>query len=447
MKKGLILIVLAVLIAAFFLAWRNGQSAKAPDAHAQPPVKVERGDLRITVSSTGKVESNLDVEIMSQASGEIISLPYDISDPVENGALLLELDPEDEQRNVKTAEVNLQLSQAKLEQAKLNLQTAEQELVLSEKNAKENLRSAEAKCEDARAKAERMKQLLANQRVSLEECETAQTSATVAAVDLESARNQVKQIEVDRQALDVKRQDIVLAEGEVESDRLSLASAQKRLKETKVYAPISGVVSELNVQVGRIVSSPLNNVGGGTSLLTLSDLSRIFVVASVDESDIGRIEVGQDVEVTADAFPNLKFDGKVIRIATKGTNTSNVVTFEVKIEALGEGKERLKPEMTANVDILIANRQSVLLLPSEAVQGTGEKRFVLLPAAPGQEPERRPVKTGEDDGIHVEIVEGLREGEEILAAGDSESSPWTQSSQSNRPPMMMPGLGGPPPGR
>jgi len=445
MKKGLILIVLAVLIAAFFLAWRNGQSAKTPDANAQPPVKVERGDLRITVSSTGKVESNLDVEIMSRASGEIISLPYDISDPVENGALLLELDPEDEQRNVKTAEVNLQLSQAKLEQAKLNLQTAEQELVLSEKNAKENLRSAEAKCEDARAKAERMKQLLANQRVSQEEYETAQTSATVAAVDLESARNQVKQVEVDRQALDVKRQDIVLAEGEVESDELSLETARKRLKETKVYAPISGVVSELNVQIGRIVSSPLNNVGGGTSLLTLSDLSRIFVVASVDESDIGRIEVGQDVEVTADAFPNMKFDGKVIRIATKGTNTSNVVTFEVKIEVLGEGKERLKPEMTANVDILIANRQSVLLLPSEAVQGTGEKRFVLLPAAQGQGPERRPVKTGEDDGIHVEIVEGLREGEEVLAASDSENSPWTKAAQNNRPPMMMPGLGGPPP--
>ncbi len=447
MKKGLILIVLAVLIAAFFLVWRNGQSAKTPDANAQPPVKVERGDLRITVSSTGKVESNLDVEIMSRASGEIISLPYDISDPVENGALLLELDPEDEQRNVKTAEVNLQLSQAKLAQAKLNLQTAEQELVLSEKNAKENLRSAEAKCEDARAKAERMKQLLANKRVSQEEYETAQTTATVATVDLESARNQVRQIAVDRQALDVKRQDIILAEGEVESDELSLETARKRLKETKVYAPISGVVSELNVQVGRIVSSPLNNVGGGTSLLTLSDLSRIFVVASVDESDIGRIEVGQDVEVTADAFPNMEFDGKVIRIATKGTNTSNVVTFEVKIEVLGEGKDRLKPEMTANVDILIANRQSVLLLPSEAVQGTGEKRFVLLPAAPGQEPERRSVKTGEDDGIHVEIVEGLREGEEVLAAGDSESSPWTQSSQSNRPPMMMPGLGGPPPGR
>ena len=103
----------------------------------------------------------------------------------------------------------------------------------------------------------------------------------------------MKEIAVDKESLEVKREDVKLAQCQVETDTISLETTNKRLKETKVFAPISGVISEQEVQIGQIVSSPLNNVGGGTTLLTLSDLSRIFIVASVDESDIGTVEVGQ----------------------------------------------------------------------------------------------------------------------------------------------------------
>jgi len=450
MKKILVLATVCAGVIAGYLFWTqrsNGQTIAAKEAAT---VQVERGSIRLTVESTGRVISNRDVEIMSQASGEIISLPYDVSDSIEKGILLVELDPEDEERNVRQAKVNLTSSEAKLAQARQNLKTAEQQLVNDEAQAKANLLSAQAQHQDAQAKAERMRKLLASNRVSQEECETAETSATLAATTLENARIRLKELEVEREALETKRQDVVLAECQVDSDRLSRESAQERLDDTKIYAPIAGVISALDVQIGNIVSSPMSNVGGGTTLLTLSDLSRMFVEASVDESDIGQIEVGQAVDVTADAFPDKHFEGEVVRIATKGDNVSNVVTFEVKIEVLGEGKEKLKPEMTANVEILVADKQDVLLLSSEALHGAGERQYVLLLGPNGQQGERRRVQTGVDDGLQVEIVEGLKEGEEVIVSSGDTNSQWSQAGRQEGPGpgrMMMGAMGGGPPPR
>src|SRR5262249_12618539 len=151
--------------------------------------------------------------------------------------------------------------------------------------------------------------------------------------------------------LEVRRQDIKLSEAQLRSDQVALANARQQLTYTKVTAPMDGVVAALNVQIGTIISSGITNVGGGTTILSLSDLSHIFVLASVDESEIGSVAIDQQAVITVDAFPGRRFRGKVVRIATRGVNVSNVVTFEVKIEVLGENKTLLKPEMTANVQI------------------------------------------------------------------------------------------------
>ena len=438
MKKIIVILILMVLIASGVFIWNKKHNGKIEKAAEELIVQVMRGPIQLSVSSTGSVESNLDVEIMSKASGEIIKLPYDISDYVEKGTLLVELDPEDEERNVKQSEVSLASSKAKLAQAKQNLNIAEKEVDNNEATAKANLTSAQAQYDDAKAKAERMKQLLEKKRVSQEECETSETSAALAVAELENAKIKLKEIAVDKESLEVKREDVKLAQCQVETDTISLETTNKRLKETKVFAPISGVISEQEVQIGQIVSSPLNNVGGGTTLLTLSDLSRIFIVASVDESDIGTVEVGQKVEITADAFPEANFEGEVVRIATKGTDTSNVVTFDVKIEVFGKGKEKLKPGMTANVDILVSDKDDVLMIPSESVQGSRDRWFVFLPGENGEKI-KRPVKIGVDNSMNVEITEGLKEGEEVvIPAGIGESS-WAQGNKKN-------GFGGPPPG-
>ena len=228
-----------------------------------------------------------------------------------------------------------------------------------------------------------------------------------------------------------------LAQSEVESDRVALSIAQQRLSDTKVVAPIDGVVTSRNVQIGQIISSGISNVGGGTTVLTLSDLSRIFVLASVDESDIGKVADGQTVLVTADAFPDKRFRGKVARVAPRGVSASNVVTFEVKIEVTGRDKLLLKPEMTANVEILIAQKDDVVLVPAEAVSRRKTQRIVVAVNDDGTT-EDRPVEVGINDGFSVEILSGLKEGETVqVRKGEAESS-W-RSGQRRLPggPMMF----------
>ena len=179
-------------------------------------------------------------------------------------------------------------------------------------------------------------------------------------------------------------------------------------------------------------------------MLTLSDLSRIFVMASVDESDIGKVAVGQPVTISADAFPGRRMEGKVVQIATRGVNASNVVTFDVKIEVLSDNKALLKPEMTANVEVVAAEKTDVLLVPVEAVTRQRGRQTVQVVASAGAAPQEREVQTGINDGAKVEIVKGLAEGEAVVL-NKSADSKW-KGGQGQRPggppgPMLM---GGPP---
>jgi len=195
------------------------------------------------------------------------------------------------------------------------------------------------------------------------------------------------------------------------------------LKDTKVLAPIDGVVTQRPVSIGQIISSGISNVGGGTSILTISDLSRVFALGSVDESDIGRVALDQEVDVTADAYANRRFKGKVVRIAARGTNVSNVVTFEVKIEVLDQKKNLLKPEMTTNLEIIAARRNDVLTVPNEAVTRKQGKRIVNV-LLPDGKTEERVVEAGINDGTKVEIVSGLEIGDKVVLQKAQAESRW-----------------------
>lgn len=457
--KRLFVIIIAIAVLVFgYFKWRAWSNEKTASANQQVSIPVERGSIRLDIASTAQVVSNLDVDIMSKASGEIIKLPFDVSDPVKKGDLLVEIDPVDEQRNVRQAKVSLESAQAKLSQAQENLKTAEREVANNEETARANIRLAEIELKDAKAKAERMRKLFENSRVSVEDYETAQNAAEKAEVALQNAQISRDKVAVQKEALEIKRQDVTLAKADLEKLQISLEIAEQRLSETKVIAPIAGVISKRNVQVGQIVVSPTGNVSGGTVLMTISDLSRIFILASVDESDIGSVAIGQNVEITADAFQNDKFEGTVTRIATRGTNVSNVVTFEVKIEVATPNKTKLKPMMTTNVEIIAAQKENVLLLPSEAVQRKGDERFVMLApdspsaknakdaqAEPGvKKPTgqaagvRHKVVTGIDNGTFVEIVSGLADGDKITATTEGLQSKWSKQGSTNRRGMMPP---------
>ncbi|RPI62401.1 MAG: HlyD family efflux transporter periplasmic adaptor subunit, partial [Planctomycetaceae bacterium] len=200
------------------------------------------------------------------------------------------------------------------------------------------------------------------------------------------------------------------------------------------------VVTARNIQIGQIVSSGITNTGGGTTVMTVSDLSQIFVLAAVDESDIGKVKVGQKVITTVDAFPGKVFPGRVVRIATKGVNSSNVVTFEVKILVISPEQDLLKPEMTANVEIVCASKDSVVMVPSEAVVRKGGKSQVTVIDASGATTDR-PVEVGINDGTNVEITDGLSEGETVIVRKDNGDSKWKGGQDRPMSPGRM--MGGP----
>ena len=423
MKKFLFLVILAGALGGGAYYWRYKNGDPKSDAPRIIKAKAERGPIILDVATNGRVVANLDVDIKCKASGRVITLPHDVSDHVTSGTLLFELDPVDETRNVTQARVGLRSSNARLKQSEQSLKVAEMTLATDMQRAEVSLKSAERKAEDARLKADRMEKLLEKKLASQEECESAETGAVQAGADLDAAKVRLKELETSKRSLELKRQDVELAKAEVESDSIALSISLQRLADTKVAAPLDGVISTRNVQIGQIIASGVSNVGGGTTVLSMSDLSRVFVLASVDESDIGRVAVGQTATIIADSFAGVTFKGEVIRIATKGVAVSQVVTFEVKIEVTSDNKSMLKPEMTTNVTITAQEKEDALLIPTEAVMRRGGRQTVMVEKDDGTT-EVRPVDTGINDGFRIEITKGLADGETVIARRGEVQSRW-----------------------
>ena len=435
MKKGIwIIFLIIVVVAAWFLFFRDGNGdEEAPEFTTISP---ERGSIRRTVAASGSVTSNLDVEIKCKASGEIISLPFDISDQVSEGDLLLELDPEDEQRNVELARVNLRETQARLSRASENVDVARMNLDASYDLAEADINTTEAQAGVTEQNAERIRELYGLGFISEQEYEQALADLEVSQIQVDSAEVRYNNLEADEASVDLMEKDVVIASASVESAQISLEDALQRLEDTRVYSPMNGIVTAKFVQIGQIISSGISTTTGGTTVMTISDFSRLFINANVDESFIGQVETGQRVIITVDAFSGQSFEGIVDRISPVGENVSNVVTFETRIEVTSENKNLLMPEMTADVEIVVAEKQDVLTIPSSALQREGPNYFVMV-ADGGGEGERREVVIGINDGNKVEIVSGLSEADVVLVSQADEGSVWSRGG--------FPG-GGPPPG-
>ncbi len=431
-------VILIGLVSCGGLYYQRTPSAETNAASAAfTPAVVERRAIRQEITCSGPIVSNLDVEIKCKATGEVIELPFDISAPVKKGDLLLKIDPVDEERSVEQAQVKLAAAEAKYARAQQSLVISEQELKNGLINAEATLSAAQSSSKDLRAKAERQVALQEKKFASPEAVNSAQTAAIQADSALQKARAGLDGQKTNENRLELLRQDIKLAQTDVDYCKVDLKNAEQRLSETLVYAPIDGVVSDRLVEVGQIIASPKMNVGGGTALLTVSDTSRLFVLASVDESDIGHIQPGQSATISVDAYPDSKFTGRVVRVAAKGEKTSTIVTFEVKIEILDEGKSRLLPEMTADVEILAAANDDTLAVPSEAIQRRGAIKVVLVAGADSANPDAIEVQTGIDDGAYTEIVSGVQEKAAILIPQDTSKEKASESKG---------GFGGPPPG-
>jgi len=423
----------ALLAQVLFATWVLGvgcdplPGAGKPAEEERATAVVERGDMVIAVTATGTVQPEAEVEVKSKASGEIVEFPYRAGDAVALGALLCRLDPVDEERNVQRRRSELAATEARLSAARAGMRVAEADRAQALRDAAAAEQEAEARLAEARARVERDNALFRKGVVSEEEAEAGRARLAEARSATERASASAERARSREDDVERARQEVLRAEAEQGAARIALEEAQKRLAETRILSPIDGVVTETLVEAGQVISSAISNVGGGTTLLKIADLSRLYVLVAVDEVDIGRLHLGQPVEIRPDAFPDRVLSGEVVQIAPVGKEEQSVVLFDVRVSVAGDGSRLLRPGMTADVAVEVARSDGTLWVPRQALGPSGDK---VLVAAEGGRDEERAVTTGLRDGHRVEIRSGLSEGETVILQGPASPSAWRRETSS-----------------
>lgn len=380
---------------------------KPSTAPAGPTVEVRRGSLTETAAASGKIEPDVQVEVKSRASGEVIEVLVKEGDQVEAGQLLVRLDPTDAERDLAEARVARDRVKAELAAAQASLSVAE----LDRKNSQKSQ-------------------------------EVAEKSAELGLGTSDAARSAAHTTQVAGANITLKRAQLGSAQAQLKAAEFAVQDAETRLKETKIYAPVAGTVLDIAVEKGTIVSSALTNVSGGSAVMTLADLSNLRIIGAIDEAQIGRVSAGQRVDIRVDAHPDRVFQGVVDRVSPLGKETSSVVTFDVEIVIVDKDAGLLRSGMSADVEIVTAEQKDVLLVPLLAVQSAGKRRFVRL--ASGEE---RPIQTGATDGARMVVLDGLSEGDDVLASAPAATTAKPQGQQSGgQSAMRGMGMGGPPGG-
>jgi HlyD family secretion protein len=391
---GTILLLLVGSGGAAAYLFRSKEPASGP-THV-----VRRGDLVETAAASGTIEPHVQVEVKSRASGEVIEVLVQEGATVEAGQLLVRLDPADAERAVREAEVAERRARADLAQARAQLTMAEAEAGEAGANREVQERGRELGI------------------VSQEQQRTASHGARVASSNVALRRAQVQG-----------------SQAALQTAQLGVDNAARRLREMEIRAPIAGTVLSVPIEVGSIVSSAVTNVSGGTTLLTLADLADLRVRGAIDEAQIGRVRVDQPVIIRVDAYPEQELEGRVTRVAPLGVATSNVVTFDVEIAITDENASILRSGMSADLEIITVRREGVLMVPLTAVHSRGAQRFVRL--AGGEE---RRIVTGATDGMRLEVLEGVAEGDELDLAAREMAAPRQQGG--SLIPMGRPGRSG-----
>jgi HlyD family secretion protein len=265
---------------------------------------IETRSIQVTVDASGIIEPESTVEVKSKASGEVLTVHADTGDIVEAGSLLVEIDQRTPRNRLSETEAALVAAQARRRIAETQMKRAE----------------------------------------------TLFKSQTLTQADYEQTQL-----------------EFANAESQVVSSTVAVENARITLEDTAVRAPITGTIIEKTVEPGIVITSPTQAVSGGTVLMKMADLTSVQVRTRVDETDIGKIKPGMPTRVTVAAYPNQPFDGEVLKIEPQAIVEQNVTMFAVLIKIANRGG-LLKPGMNADVQIRIANRESVQAVPTAALR-------------------------------------------------------------------------------
>ena len=501
--------LIAVVAFAGFAFWSNRASAAE-----YMTAKVERGNLRNTVTATGVLQAVTTVQVGSQASGTISAINVDFNSAVKRGQVIAQLDSTVAQAQVQQARANLENARAGLNQARAGVSASRagsvdaQAKVLAAKSttqtqkagvssAQANVAVLKAQLDDARS-ALKQQEALANAGViSKRDYEVAQTAYSTAEARYNQAAAQLDQavlgekisagagqaqaeaqLQQSQAQIEQSQAQVQQAQAQVSQAQAALSLAEANLSHTTITSPIDGIVVSRDINVGQTVAASLS----APTLFTIAnDLTKMQVIANIDQADIGLVEQAKTVTFGVDAFPGKDFKGTIQQMRLNPQNVQNVVTYNVVID-VDNPEQKLKPGMTANLTITIDERNNVLKVPNAALRfrptniertrqssgansgqrqnraqrnadGNGEQSENRLtpstaPVVGGQtrlvwilgqdgKPQPRRITVGLSDGSATEVVSGnLQEGDVVIIGETVSGQSRTQTTQ------QAPGFGG-----
>lgn len=405
------LLLWMVLAAGLAWAWQEGklepvvkfgreiifgkppQKPTAKDFKFEP---VTRLDIHQKVLATGTVtlKTGAEVKIGARISGQVKSLLVKIGDFVRSGEVIAVIEHEDLLSRVARFQADLNAEKARLEKIR-----AEGPLEISKALAEREELQVQIKL--AQKMLERNQELNKKGFVSTTVLDEAEERLEVlkAQIRLANEELKLKQSQLEN--------DTRLSEAMVDKAQANLQEEEIQLTYATIMAPIDGIVAFVSTQEGETVVASLS----APTFVNLIDLRKLEVTVFVDETDIGRIKVGQTAKFTVDTYADQFFDGKVREIHPKAVIKDNVVNYEVILDIEKRDVAKLRPEMTANVVITTGTREKVLALPKEAIKREGKKTFVVMQANGGLED--RPVELGWRDGGNIEVISGLDESDRV----------------------------------
>lgn len=426
-KKKIIrysIIGIVVLIVLLVVAKKVGWIGKADITKIATELVTKRTIVE-TVSANGKIQPEVEVKMTPDVSGEIVELNVKEGDRVKAGDLLARIDPEIYKSNLDRINAALNTQKATLA------------------NAKARLAQVKAQYINAKSSFDRNEQLWKSKTISPSEYENAQSAFEVAKAEVDAAEQSVKGSDYG-----------------VKSAEASLKEARENLAKTSIFAPVDGTISKLNVEKGeRVVGT---SQFAGTEIMRIANLASMEVNVSVNENDIVRIQIGDTALIEVDSYLNRKFKGLVTEIATSanttGLSADQVTNFDVKIRILKESyldlldakhpdRSPFRPGMSASVDIQTETAVNILTVPIQAVttradsakikekkmmkraqEEAGENKTVetenksdetqqeYVFIYSGGKAKMQKVKTGIQDNTYIQILQGLKEKDEIIVA-------------------------------
>lgn len=397
--------MLSLLLGGGYLLYQRFVIAPQQAATAQTKTaSPETVTIPITVTANGTVQPEAQTNVSPKNSGRLQEVTVEEGDTVQAGQVLAYMDDSDLKGQLIQAQGQVEAAQANVDQlvaGNLPQQIGEAEATLA---------SARAQLTQATGDLARYQNLYNEGAIAAIDLSTFQTAQDTAQAAVDNAQKGLELVQIGS-----RPEAIAQARGQLLQSQGILTAAQTQIENTIIRAPFYGTVTARYAEPGDFVAptTAASATSSSSSSSILSLASNYQVVANVAETDIAKIKVGQLVSVRADAYPTERFDGSVAQIAEQATVTSNVTSFEVRVNLPAAAQEQLKPGMNTNAIFQAGELTNVMVVPTVAIVRQTQGEGVLVLDADNQ-PQFQPVETGLSVDDKTQIVSGLRDGDQVV---------------------------------